>query len=75
MYFLFHLFYRLLDVTKSIVVLVSIINDVYGMNYQMLFGSKKGKFSLASKNPKVMLLFFFFKQRKQCVLQDDVQLF
>lgn len=55
------------DVPKSMRVLVSIINDVYGINCQMLVGTQKGE--ILPLHPKVILL-SISKQKKQCVLSD-----
>lgn len=66
MYFSPHVFW-LPDVPKSMGVLVSLINDVYGINCQMLVSKQKGE--TAPLHPKVILL-SIFKQKKQCVLQD-----
>lgn len=52
------------DIPKS---MVSIINDVYGINCQMFVGSKKGRFFIASKSDVAFLFYFFFKQSKWCV--------
>lgn len=44
------------DIPKS---MVSIINDVYGINCQMFVGSKKGRFFIASKSDVAFLFYFF----------------
>lgn len=52
--------------------LVSIINDVYRINCQMLVGGKKGRFSIASKSVVVLKNNNYNRGKKQCVLQDAI---
>lgn len=62
-------FYWLPDVPISVVVLVSIINDVYRINCPMLVGDKKGRLPIASKSVVALRK---KKKKKQCVLLDDI---